>query len=508
MLAAALWVAAASFAPPGAAAEGTPPVLPQVLALPDAVAVATDAAAISAAAVELAGSVLPTLPAAPTVMPISVSSPEPPATAPPPTPQAADITPEAPDTGAGKPTPAEPVVPDKPPAATVAAIQVQPVNVNVSVRVASPGDDGAVTQLNASLAGPSADAPVPTATAPASGLAAHSEPLSVEAQPSSTAGSLNGQGEQAVRVRPDSWTWNWNCRDSPTGIPALADSLSAALPANWNWNWDCGEGTRSGANTTAQLPNQYQVSATQYQPVNINVSVRIASPGENGPVVQTNLAMTVATTVATASSSTVPSGRPPPAVPPVLTVVTVEAAAAPVAIVEALSALAANPLTLVLGGAVALERLEEADEALRVGLLGWGPDESEQRVVREPRRIPDRLATPPVTQTAPVTALSLSRLAASQRERADATNRAAPDAKQPPRAVLPPPAPLPSLPRRVPLATLTLGGAAPGTGGDNGFLFLLLIPFALALAEAARCVTRERPAILAQVESSRRERPG
>ena len=39
--------------------------------------------------------------------------------------------------------------------------QVQPVNVNISVRVDSPGDNGAVTQINAALS-----QPLPVATPP------------------------------------------------------------------------------------------------------------------------------------------------------------------------------------------------------------------------------------------------------------------------------------------------------------------------------------------------------
>ena len=485
-------------------------MLPQVPALPDAVAVAADVAAITTAVVELAGPVLPVLPAAPVVEPISESTPQPPVKASANAPQVADITPEAPDTAAAEPSLAEPVAPDKPPVAA-AAVQVQPVNVNVSVRIASPGDDGAVTQLNASVADVEADDPAPVATAPTQGLVAASQPSSIEAQPSSTAGSLSGPVEQTIRVQPDTWTWNWNCRDSPSDIPELASALSGALPKNWNWNWNCGEDIRAGPNATAQLPSQYQAAAAQYQPVNINVSVRIASAGNNGPVVQTNLALTVASAVtASSSSESPPSGLPPPVAPPGPVVVSVEVAtapAAPAAAFEAFSALTAVAFELARGEETALE---EVDQILRAGLFGWRRDDSGRHVVAaaEQRRIPDRLPSPPMTLAVPAIPLPHSPLAVSKLGRADTATRPAAAAEHPRRAVPPPPAPLPSLPDRVPLATLSLGGAAPGTGGDSGFLFLLLIPFAFALAEAARCVARDRPAIVAQVESSRRERPG
>ena len=104
----------------------------------------------------------------------------------------------------------------------------------------------------------------------------------------------------------------------------------------------------------------------------------------------------------------------------------------------------------------------------------------------------------------------LTGVATDRRAQGSTQARLVAERKQPPRATPAPPAPLPSPPTEIPLATLSLGGAAPGggSGGDTGFLFLLLIPFAFAFAEAARCVARDRPVLLAQVESSRRERPG
>ena len=322
MVAASAWLA-----PPGAAAEGTAPVLPQVPALPDAAAIPVDAAAITAAAVELAESVLPAVATTPTALPAGANSAQAPAVAPVSAAQTSDITPKAPDTAPNDAVAAKPVAPDKPPAAVATAGQAQPVNVNVSVRVGSAGNDGAVIQVNASAAGASAAPPapaVPTADeVPTADAVMPTEQPAAQAQPSGVVGSSAAPGEQTPQVSPDRWVWNWNCRDVPTGIPQLAGSLGGALPTNWNWNWNCGDGNTDSPNTIAQLPAQYQTTAAQYQPVNINVSVRIASPGDNGPVVQTNLAVAVAAAVgvpavppangsgATGSNS-VPSGLPPP----------------------------------------------------------------------------------------------------------------------------------------------------------------------------------------------------
>ena len=53
------------------------------------------------------------------------------------------------------------------------------------------------------------------------------EQPAAQAQPSGVVGSSAALGEQALQVSPDRWIWNWNCRDSPTGIPQLAGSLGA-----------------------------------------------------------------------------------------------------------------------------------------------------------------------------------------------------------------------------------------------------------------------------------------
>ncbi len=510
MLATIVVVASAWLAPPGAAAEGTAPVLPQVPALPDAAAVPADAAAITAAAVELAESVLPAVAQAPAALPAVTSSAPAPAVAPVSAAQTTDITPETPDTAANGSAATKPVAPDKPPAAGATAGQAQPVNVNVSVRIGSAGNDGAVTQLNASAAvaaaAPSAPA-LPTADAvPTADAEAPAERPAAQAQASGVVGSSVAPGEQTLQVSPDTWIWNWNCRDSPIGIPQLAGSL----PANWNWNWDCGSENTDAANTGTQLPSQYQATASQYQPVNINVSVRIASPGDNGPVVQTNLAVAVATAVVapvapakgsgTPASDSVPAGLPPP-------LASVSVAVAGVApALEALSEVATIALTLVRNDELALS---EADEILRGASILVEPRGQRLRHgLLGARRIPDRQATPSALRLAVTLPAPLTGVATDRRAQESAPARTVAEQKQPPRATSNPPAPLPSPPTETPLATLNLGGAAPGGGGDTGSLFLLLIPFAFAFAEAARCVARDRPALLAQVESSRRERPG
>ena len=75
---------------------------------------------------------------------------------------------------------------------------------------------------------------------------------------------------------------------------------------NWNWNWNCGGNTNGNGNSGSQSSSQYQPVTSQYQPINVNISIRIASPGNDGPVVQTNLALAMPVIVQTASNHSAP----------------------------------------------------------------------------------------------------------------------------------------------------------------------------------------------------------
>jgi hypothetical protein len=81
------------------------------------------------------------------------------------------------------------------------------------------------------------------------------------------------------------WDWQWDCASAPDFSAWYpTDSDRGIAPSTWIWNWNCGE------NST-----QYRTGATtdQQRPVNVNVGIRIASPGNDGPVIQTNIAVAV-----------------------------------------------------------------------------------------------------------------------------------------------------------------------------------------------------------------------
>jgi hypothetical protein len=140
------------------------------------------------------------------------------------------VTEALPAVGAAKPA-AAPLAPPEPPAvpepeyhaeakqyhsespSQVTVTQANPSNVNVSIRINSPGDDGPVTQVNAT--GPVSAAP----PGPAQPQAAERPPSSAEPPPAG----------------PDSWEWIWTSACFGDRTPM------AAASATWVWRWSCGE---------------------------------------------------------------------------------------------------------------------------------------------------------------------------------------------------------------------------------------------------------------------------
>jgi hypothetical protein len=172
-------------------------------------------------------------------------------------------------------------------------VQADPANLNVTIRIDSPGDDGAVTQSNTAA----------TATqqvASPSGRAATKPAAQQSAQPSGTTaasstGASREAGSSASPDAPGTWQWTWDCVSPPdVQPPVLRDPDGELVTWNWTWIWNC----PSNMETVSSGTSQYQ-SATgndttsQYQPGNVNIAIRISSPGSNGPVNQSNVAITV-----------------------------------------------------------------------------------------------------------------------------------------------------------------------------------------------------------------------
>ena len=196
-------------------------------------------------------------------------------------PVAADTTADTPTGGASGAT-AHTAAATSSSTAAPAVTQVAPTNVNVSIRIGSPGDNGSVTQANVAVAaatsGPAGATGATTQSTSAGSTAPAKAPAAPVSPPASPAISPSTTGEGV-------WDWQWDCASAPDfsgWYPTTSDSGIA--PSTWIWNWNCGENS-----------SQYQTGAStdQQRPVNVNVGIRIASPGNDGPVIQANIAVAV-----------------------------------------------------------------------------------------------------------------------------------------------------------------------------------------------------------------------
>jgi hypothetical protein len=381
--------------------------------------------------------------------------------------------------------------------------QVQPVNVNISVRVDSPGDNGAVTQINAALS-----QPLPVATPPA---VRYQEPdpqyhdpqaaSGASAVPAAPADPVPAADAPTTQADSWDWTWTWSCGDviSPT-IVLPAEYLQQIW--NWNWNWNCGANTTGNANGGSPSASQYQPVTSQYQPINVNISIRIASPGNDGSVVQTNLAlalpMVVQTALQTASNHPAPLPTQPLPAPPAagqapvasveVSVWPAETAALPV---EAPSAPAQDAASAQ-GGPISESAGEES--TVTRSLLQPAPDYGRGDT------------TTGTTGSAP-TAVSAAKIAtlAPPAPAVAAGQRAKAQEQRPTTHVQP------ILPEGAGVAAVSYASVGPlGAGGSDRTLwliFLFSVPFLLAFADAARRVREEWQAEAAD-SGSRREKPG
>jgi hypothetical protein len=519
----AVWAAvlgtASAFASP-AVAE-TPPV-PAAPELPDATAIV--AAAVAATQPVVTPTPVPALPApAPAVTSTLPPVPPQPESVPPAEPATAapveQVTTEPveapPATTLEAPAEAPEPLPDPPAAPVVASVpetveesvepvqqavqQVQPVNVNVSVRVDSPGDNGAVTQINAALS-----QSLPVATPPElryqepdpqyQGPPAASE---ASVAPATPADPVPAADAPTTPVDSWDWTWTWSCGDviSPT-IVLPAEYLQQIW--NWNWNWNCGANTNGNGSSGSQSSSQYQPVTSQYQPTNVNISIRIASPGNDGPVVQTNLALAMPVIVQTASNRAAPfpvQWLPAPLASAQTPFASVEVSVGPA---EAVAAFFESPSAPAQDSASAEQGpiSETAGEQATVirSLLQPAPDHERGETTT------GTIGSAPVTVSAaqiatlapPAPAVAAGQRAKAQEQRA--TTRARP-----------------ILPQGAAAAAVSYASVGPlgADGSDRTLLlvFLFLVPFLLAFADAARRVAGEWKAEAAD-SGTRREKPG
>ena len=405
-----------------------------------------------ATAVDVLPSTLPAVPAQTTaVEPVPAGA----VAAPPPAPAA-----EAPVEAA----PAAIPTPDAPPSGAVS--QTAPGNVNVSVRVDSPGDDGAVGQVNAAVTEPAGQyQPEPTQ---------YQEPIpSPDAQQAALT-SQPAASEPAAEAGGSNWTWEWDCSDAASEIPVPANV--GVENWNWNWNWNCGEPDSATANSAGEKPPQYQPAVTQYRPININISIRINSPGNNGPVLQTNVAVAVT--------------------PPALPQLRVESATPSANQPQTASAVA--EATTPLGALVAVfgELLVDDPEAV--------PAEDGCCPLREPSDPataapePESMLLPEAPRPAEQELTPQGRFRASVAvtlRLARASEAVARSARPAPKPAQLRPAPHTSAPAHERAAALSAAGLAPLNAPDSRFgqlaFLVVAFAFAIAFADASRSVAAE-----------------
>ena len=185
--------------------------------------------------------------------------------------------------------------------AASSATQVDPTNQNISVRVLSPGNDGAVSQSNeAESSATAANTGTTTqnatqAQSPGCGCAATTGPASGKLD-DVLAGAMQAAGTDAAAPAtaapaPSTGSSTQSNEASSSGTAAnTAPTTQAATQS--------GTGTggvqSSQQDATTDQTAQAASSATQIAPSNSNISVRVLSPGNDGAVSQSNEASSTA----------------------------------------------------------------------------------------------------------------------------------------------------------------------------------------------------------------------
>ena len=360
--------------------------------------------------------------------------------------------------------------PDAPPAVE----QTSPANVNVSVRVDSPGNDGAVEQANVATAAEGGPDEPQYQQPPAQ----YQEPEPPPAVPDGAADADAPPAEDPAWE----WTWTWDCGASAPAVPALP--AGAPQIWIWNWTWNCSKSEPQTEQLARNSGTRYQSDVTQYRPANINISIRINSPGDNGPVRQANIAVAVAAPTLPALRVEVPAPAAGPAV------------SAAVAVPALVLAPTQGEAAAELGVAVAVETPEIAenaenatgvDDCCAPPLPGGVPAADGEQTPDAP--MPRRALIAPERFDAAVVATA--RLV----EAATAAARRARAAHEPARTVRPLPSRRPGRSSRGPAVVQRSAGVAPLNAPDGRFgqllLLLVVFGFAIAFADASRSVAAE-----------------
>jgi len=390
--------------------------------------------------------------------------------APPPPPAATPAGDEAGDITAGAP-----ISPPPPAPATPVAVQQAPVNVSVSIRVESPGNSGNVTQVNGIVVdAPGGGAPGPATTGARSpdgtDIAGDTGDQSRDLTTDTTSDSPCDLGTGCCSLV----VLNAICIATDATDISFAD-ISALI------NGIVGDAF-GNSNSTPQIPS----AVVQLGPVNLNISIRIQSPGDDGAVLQTNIVQVrtvISPVLVTVSSPVEPMRAEQPIAAPE------EAPVATASSEPVLAPSAAAPVAMMPPVAPA-QRLPAVRIPIAVAPISL-PSIVISAVLQLQR--PQRLAwMGPAVPEAPV----ISSAARSEDGHGRNPGKAPSPAPAPP-----PPAPL--------LLAASVAPAPPGGGGGGGGLPLALaIPFAVGLIDVGYRRLRASRRVPSEVGGQRPERPG
>jgi trimeric autotransporter adhesin len=185
--------------------------------------------------------------------------------------------------------------------AASSATQVDPTNQNISVRVLSPGNDGAVSQSNEAESSATA---ANTGTTTQNATQAQSPGCSCAATAGLTSGKLDDVLAGAMQAAGTDAAAPATAAPAPSTGSSTQSNEASSTGTAANTAPTTQAATQSGTGTggvqssqqdaTTDQTAQAASSATQIAPSNSNISVRVLSPGNDGAVSQSNEASSTA----------------------------------------------------------------------------------------------------------------------------------------------------------------------------------------------------------------------
>jgi hypothetical protein len=183
--------------------------------------------------------------------------------------------------------------------AASSATQVDPTNQNISVRVLSPGNDGAVSQSNeAESSATAANTGTTTqnasqAQSPGCGCAAPTGLTSGKVD-DVLAGAMQAAGTDAAAPATAAPSTGSSTQSNEASSSGTAANTAPTTQAATQSGAGTGGVQSSQQDATTDQTAQAASSATQVAPSNSNISVRVLSPGNDGAVSQSNEASSTA----------------------------------------------------------------------------------------------------------------------------------------------------------------------------------------------------------------------